>query len=156
MRVQERMNREMNLNNILMASSEASMKVSVASSPFAAMLEEDKEIRKYSYELDELKRQIYDAGNILDRSANIKDFQRFRDLIRALTDKLIKDAYRVREVSVFNRSRSMYSSRQYKVVAKINEELDSLYTLIMKEQKNHIAIANKVMRLKGLVLDLMS
>ena len=42
------------------------------------------------------------------------------------------------------------------IAAGVNEELDSLYRLIMSEQKNHIAIANKVMRLKGLVLDLMS
>ena len=115
------------------------------------MLEEEKEIRKYSYELDELKRQIYDAGNLLEKSANIKDFQKFRDLIRSLTDKLVKDAYRIRIVSSY-----MRRGREYQVVSKINEELDSLYKLIMQEQKNHIAIANKVMRLKGLVLDLMS
>ena len=69
MRVQDRRNSEMNLNSILMTSQDASMvssmKVAVSSSPFAAMLEEEKEIKRYSYELDELKRQIYDAGNIL-------------------------------------------------------------------------------------------
>ena len=155
MRVQERRNREMNLNSILMTSQDASMassmKVAVSSSPFATMLEEEKEIKRYSYELDELKRQIYDAGNMLEKSANIKDFQKFRDLIRALTDKLVKDAYRIRIVSSY-----MRRGREYQVVSKINEELDSLYKLIMTEQKNHIAIANKVMRLKGLVLDLMS
>ena len=47
-------------------------------------------------------------------------------------------------------------SENYNVVAKINEELDSLYRDIIAEQKNHIAIANKVMRLKGLVLNLIS
>ena len=154
MRVQDRRNSEMNLNSILMTSQDASMasmKVAVSSSPFATMLEEEKEIRRYSYELDELKRQIYDAGNILEKSANIKDFQKFRDLIRSLTDKLVKDAYRIRIVSSY-----MRRGREYQVVSKINEELDSLYKLIMMEQKNHIAIANKVMRLKGLVLDLMS
>ena len=46
--------------------------------------------------------------------------------------------------------------KTYNVVAKINEELDSLYRDIIAEQKNHIAIANKVMRLKGLVLNLIS
>ncbi|WP_295158749.1 YaaR family protein [uncultured Brachyspira sp.] len=156
MRVQERRNREMNLNSILMTSQDASMmqmsmKNAVSSSPFAAMLEEEKEIKRYSYELNELKKQIYDAGNILEKSANMKDFQKFRDLIRSLTDKLVKDAYRIRVVSSY-----MKRGREYQVVSKINEELDSLYRLIMSEQKNHIAIANKVMRLKGLVLDLMS
>ena len=151
MRVQERINREMNLNSLLMTSQDASMKMAVSSSPFAAMLEEEKEIKRYSYELDELKRQIYDAGNMLEKSANMKDFQKFRDLIRSLTDKLVKDAYRIRIVSSY-----MRRGREYQVVSKINEELDSLYRLIMSEQKNHIAIANKVMRLKGLVLDLMS
>ena len=82
---------------------------------------------------------------------NLERLQKFRDLIRSLTDKLVKDAYRIRIVSSY-----MRRGREYQVVSKINEELDSLYRLIMSEQKNHIAIANKVMRLKGLVLDLMS
>ena len=144
-RVGERRNREINLNNILM---DSSPKVSVVSSNFASMLEEDMEIKKYSYELNELKKQIYDAGNALEKSSNIKEFQKFRDLIRALVEKVIKDAYRVRNLNM--------NRKTYNVVAKINEELDSLYRDIIAEQKNHIAIANKVMRLKGLVLNLIS
>ena len=69
-RVEERRNREINLNSSLLMDS--SPKVSVASSPFAAMLEEEREIKKYSYELDELKKQIYDAGYMLEKSSNIK------------------------------------------------------------------------------------
>ena len=145
-RVEERRNREINLNSSLLMDS--SPKVSVASSPFAAMLEEEREIKKYSYELDELKKQIYDAGYMLEKSSNIKEFQKFRDLIRALVEKVIKDAYRVRNLNL--------NRKTYNVVAKINEELDSLYRDIIAEQKNHIAIANKVMRLKGLVLNLIS
>ena len=144
-RVGERRNREINLKNILM---DSSPKVSVVSSNFASMLEEDMEIKKYSYELNELKKQIYDAGNALEKSSNIKEFQKFRDLIRALVEKVIKDAYRVRNLSM--------SKKTYNVVSKINEELDSLYRDIIKNQKDHIAIANRVMRLKGLVLNLIS
>ena len=145
-RVEERRNREINLNSSLLMDS--SPKVSVVSSNFASMLEEDMEIKKYSYELNELKKQIYDAGNALEKSSNIKEFQKFRDLIRALVEKVIKDAYRVRNLNM--------NRKTYNVVAKINEELDSLYREIIAEQKNHIAIANKVMRLKGLVLNLIS
>lgn len=148
MRVQERRNTDINLNNILMHPENAAVKVATSSSSFAAMLEEEREIRKYSLELDELKRQIYDAGNVLEKSANIKDFQKFRDLITSLTEKVIKDAYKVR--TVFS------NLKKFQVISKINEELDALYREIMKEQKNHIAIANKMMRLKGLVINLMS
>ncbi|WP_295298095.1 YaaR family protein [uncultured Brachyspira sp.] len=142
MLVQERRNTEVNLNNRIMHPENAAVKVATSSSSFAAMLEEDREIRKYSLELDELKRQIYDAGNALEKSANIKDFYRFRDLITSLTEKVVKHAYKVRI--------------KFQVISKINEELDALYREIMREQKNHIAIANKMMRLKGLVLNLMS
>lgn len=127
---------------------DSSAKVSVASSSFASILEEEKEIKKYSYELDELKKQIYEAGNMLEKSSNIKEFQKFRDLIRALVEKVIKDAYRVRNLNM--------NRKTYNVVSKINEELDFLYRDIIKNQKDHIAIANRVMRLKGLVLNLIS
>ncbi len=142
MLVQERRNTEVNLNNRIMHPENAAVKVATSSSSFAAMLEEEREIRKYSLELDELKRQIYDAGNALEKSANIKDFYRFRDLITSLTEKVVKHAYKVRI--------------KFQVISKINEELDALYREIMREQKNHIAIANKMMILKGLVLNLMS
>ena len=142
MRVQERRNTEVNLNNRIMHPENAAVKVATSSSSFAAMLEEEREIRKYSLELDELKRQIYDAGNALEKSANIKEFYRFRDLITTKTKKVVKHAYKVRI--------------KFQVISKINEELDALYREIMREQKNHIAIANKMMRLKGLVLNLMS
>ena len=142
MRVQERRNADINLNNRITHPENAAVKVATSSSSFAAMLEEEREIRKYSLELDELKRQIYDAGNALEKSANIKDFYRFRDLITSLTEKVVKHAYKVRI--------------KFQVISKINEELDALYREIMREQKNHIAIANKMMRLKGLVLNLMS
>ncbi|WP_157150627.1 YaaR family protein [Brachyspira sp. SAP_772] len=148
MRVQERRNTDINLNNILMHPETTSVKVATSSSSFAAMLEEEREIRKYSLELDELKRQIYDAGNALERSADIKDFYKFRDLITSLVEKLIKDSYKVR--TVFS------NLKRFQVISKINEELDALYREIMKEQKNHMAIANNMMRLKGLVLNLMS
>lgn len=150
MRIRERINREIDLDSIPITYKDSSIKVA-SSSPFAAMLEEEKEIKRHSYELDELKRQLYDAGNKLEKSADIKDFQKFRDLIRTLTDKLVKDAYRIRTVSSY-----MKIGKEYKIVSNINKELDSLYKLIMIEQKNHILIANKVMRLKGLILDLIS
>ena len=95
------------------------------------------------------RRKSYSFFSIPARkSSNIKEFQKFRDLIRALVEKVIKDAYRVRNLNM--------NRKTYNVVAKINEELDSLYRDIIAEQKNHIAIANKVMRLKGLVLNLIS
>ena len=48
-RVEERRNREINLNSSLLMDS--SPKVSVASSPFAAMLEEDRERKTRCYEI---------------------------------------------------------------------------------------------------------
>ncbi len=153
MRVEERATREANLNKVLMSSNneQHKEKMSVSSSPFATMLEEEQQITKYSLELDQLKREIYEAGEKLEKSANMKDFQKFRDLITSLTDKVVKEAYRVRVVSTYLRG-----NRKYQVVSNINQELDALYREIMSAQKNHISIAKKVMNLKGLIINLMS
>lgn len=119
-------------------------------SVFGSILgEEEKVFTEYKLDLEELKRDIDEAGEALEREPSLEEFNHFRDLIRALTKKVSKEAYRLRTVGFSFR-------KQYTIVATINEELNSLYRLVISEQKNHLSIANKVIKLRGLVVDVLS
>lgn len=99
-------------------------------------------------ELSEMRDEIDTAGDALEKDPSMSNFTHFRDLIRALTKRVSKDAYRLRTLGM--------GSRKHQIIATIDKELNMLYRLIMHEQKNRIDVTNKVIRLKGLVVDALS
>lgn len=120
-------------------------------SPFSQMLSvEETEHSVHKMELEQLRNEIEEAGTALDKVPTLKEFNKFRDLIGVLTQKVTKEAYRLRTVGLYSHN------RQHQVIATINQELSELYKLVMSEQKNRIAIASRVIKLKGLVVDVLS
>ncbi|MEK6793935.1 MAG: YaaR family protein [Spirochaetota bacterium] len=121
------------------------------SADFRAALEKQEAVvfEEFSLSLDDLKREIDTAGDALDREPSLEQYQRFRDLIRELTKRVSTDAYRLKKVGLSR-------TKQYEIVKVINTELDALYRLVRKTQKDRIAVTNKIIRLKGLVVDVMS
>ena len=118
---------------------------------FSNMLQEEEKIyTEHSLDIGELRRQIDEAGVALEEDPSLDEFNHFRDLIRTLTEKVSKEAYKLRTVGF------AFRSKEYSIVTTIDEELSSLYKLIINEHKNHLAIANKVIKIKGLVVDVLS
>ena len=118
---------------------------------FRAELEKQEAVafEEFSLSLDDLKREIDSAGDALDREPSLEQYQRFRDLIRELTKRVSSDAYRLKKVGLSR-------TKQYEIVKVINTELDALYRLVRETQKDRIMVTNKIIRLKGLVVDVMS
>ncbi len=118
---------------------------------FSVMLEEHEETSKtLQIDLMELKKEIDETASILEENPSMEEFLYFRDLIKTLTEKVIKEAYRLKTVGF------AFSSKEYNIVQVIDEELNSLYKLIISEHKNHLAIVNRVLKIKGLVIDILS
>ncbi len=119
-------------------------------SPFSQILTIEKtEFTEYEMEFEQLRAEIDEAGSALDDCPSLEEFNKFRDLMRSLTQKVSKQAYKLKTVGV-------YSHKKYQIVSTINTELNDLYRLILSEQKNRIAIASKIIKLKGLVVDVLS
>ncbi len=119
-------------------------------SPFSQMLNiEETEHDVYKMELEQLRNEIEEAGSALDKVPTLKEFNKFRDLIGVLTQKVSKEAFKLKTIG-------LYSRNKHQIIYTINAELSQLYQLVMSEQKNRIAIASKVIRLNGLVVDVLS
>lgn len=112
----------------------------------------EQEFQDFNVEMQELRCEIDEVGSVLDKAPTENNFRKFRDLIRTLLKKVSSEAYKIKK------SRETHGKYEgyYQVVNTVNKELDELFRMILKDQKRNIEKTNKIMRLKGLVLDLLS
>jgi uncharacterized protein YaaR (DUF327 family) len=105
------------------------------------------EIDSRQRELEELKQDIDKAGNDLERDPTMANFKTFRGLITELSRKVLTGAYKVEMQGGPN------SPHIHEIITVVDKKADELYRLVMGEQKDRLAITNKIMELKGLVVD---
>jgi uncharacterized protein len=101
----------------------------------------------YAGELQRLKEEIDKAGDILEQEPTIANFKIFRELLGAMARKVSSEAYKMEMLT------SGFTGRTHEVITVIDKEADLLYHLVMREQKDHIRIVAKIIKIKGLVVD---
>lgn len=115
---------------------------------FASSLRrQELEICDTQQELQELKREIDQAGDNLDKDPSMANFKTFRTLIAQLSRKVLTGAYKLELKSGPN------SPSCHELITVIDQKADELYRLIMGEHKDRLKITHKIMELKGLVVD---
>lgn len=122
----------------------------VSGSQFVRTLTRNRsEFENYEQELQVLKDELDKVGNELEREPTIANFRTFRDLIGRITKNVTSHAYRLQRVGG-----TTLNPRCFEIITVIDREADNLYRLIMTENKDRLAITNKILELKGLVVDL--
>ncbi|BEH10339.1 MULTISPECIES: YaaR family protein [Geobacter] len=122
----------------------------VSGSPFVRTLTRNRsEFENHEQELQILKDELDKVGNELEREPTIANFRTFRDLIGRITKNVTSHAYRLQRVGG-----TTLNPRCFEIITVIDREADNLYRLIMTENKDRLAITNKILELKGLVVDL--
>lgn len=120
-----------------------------AGSPFAGKLAmTERDIADYHQEVEELKRQIDEAGDVLDKEPNMSNFKKFKALLTALTKKVTTEALRVEQV--FG---TPMNPQCYELVRIVDQKADELYQLVLSEHKDRIKITSAIMELRGLVVN---
>lgn len=110
----------------------------------------EKEITDYHDELATLKSEIEKAGEELEKRPTLENFARFREIIGALTKKVSREAYRLEKIG----GTPMHPSC-FEIVNLLDKQLDELYRVMLTEQKDRISLTNKIIGIKGLVIDLL-
>jgi uncharacterized protein YaaR (DUF327 family) len=122
--------------------------VAVSNSTFASALTGvGEKLTSRAVELEELKREIDMAGDSLERDPSMAHYKAFRELLALIAKKVTTEAYRV-ELLGGSPSAPAY----HEVIQIIDTHADSLYRMIVSEQKDRIKIASKIEQIKGLVL----
>lgn len=119
---------------------------------FAAELNKQQtEIDTYEQEVDKLREEINQAGENLEKEPTLSNFKRFRDLLSILAKRISTEAYHLEKIGG-----TPQNPRYFEIITVINAEADHLYNLIIKENKDHLAITAKVIGIKGMVVDLIT
>lgn len=101
-------------------------------------------------ELQALRQDIEKAGARLEKHPSIENLEVFRQLLGSLLKKVTSNAYQV--VSSGNYW-DVYKRNQ--IVMTIDREAEELFDRVMDEQKGRVEIVKKIIRIQGLVVDLM-
>lgn len=100
----------------------------------------------------ELAQKIEEQGQRLGKRADIKELQKYRELIGEFIKETVSNSY------AFNKENSYESRRRHKVFAtvnKINAKLEELAKEVLSSEADNLAILNKVDDIRGLILDMM-
>lgn len=88
---------------------------------------------------------------MLEQDPTIQNFKHFRELLSRIVKQVSGEAYRLEKIGG-----SPSNPRYYEIITVIDKEADKLYELIVKEQKDRMAITASVIGIKGLVVDLVT
>lgn len=111
----------------------------------------EEEAASYQDDINTLRSDIEKAGNLLSSEPTLANFKYFRDLLSKLAKKVNAEAYRLDKFGG-----TPQNPRYYEIITVIDREADHLYNLIVRENKENMAITAKVIGIKGLVVDLVT
>ncbi len=132
-------------------SSEAPAQVNQSDGNFKFMLasniaEQDLQIR-----LSTLMEDITMQGSKLSKRMDVKDMKKYRGLIKEFMNEIINRSHEFSRENFLDRKGR---HRVYGIIRLIDQNLDELAQELVKEEKDHISILNKIGEIKGLLLDI--
>ena len=111
----------------------------------------EEKINVYQDDIDTLRSNIEKAGNLLTSEPTLANLKNFRDLLSTLAKKVNAEAYRLDKIGG-----TPQNPRYHEIITVIDREADQLYNLIIKENKDTMAITARIIGIKGLVVDLIT
>ncbi len=103
--------------------------------------------------LNFMMKEIIQHGNKLAKHMDIRDMRKYRQLIKEFMNEIVNRSHKFsRENFLDKRGRH----RVYGMVKLVDKTLDELATELIKDEKDHISILNKIDEIKGLLLDILA
>jgi uncharacterized protein YaaR (DUF327 family) len=107
----------------------------------------------YITRMKELKENLEEQASKLADRVCVKEFEKYRRMIREFLDELVSNGYTFMREDAFSAGGR---HRFFATVKIVDEKLDELGKEVLKEQAEIIEIINKIDDIRGLLLDLMS
>ncbi len=101
--------------------------------------------------LQSLMEEITMQGERLSKRRDVKDMKHYRGLVKEFLNEVVTHSHSFsRENFLDRRGRH----RVYGIIRLIDENLDQLAQELMKDEKDNLAILNKIGEIQGLLLDI--
>lgn len=103
--------------------------------------------------IDSLLKDITTQGNLIAQHMDIRDMKRYREKIREFMNEVV---YRSHKFSRENFLDRKGRHRVYGLIKLVDENLDELARELCSDEKDHIAILNRIGEISGLLLDILT
>uniref|UniRef100_UPI00405630D1 YaaR family protein n=1 Tax=Acetatifactor sp. TaxID=1872090 RepID=UPI00405630D1 len=101
--------------------------------------------------LSSLMQAITEEGEKLAKRRDVKDMRHYRGLVKEFLNEIVTHSHSFsRENYLDRRGRH----RVYGIIRLVDENLDQLAQELMKDEKDNLAILNKIGEIRGLLLDI--
>lgn len=118
---------------------------------FKFMLASNIEESELQTRLNTLMEEITMQGEKLSKRRDVKDMKHYRGLIKDFLNEVVTHSHAFsRENFLDRRGRH----RVYGIIRLVDENLDQLAQELMKDEKDNLAILNKIGEIRGLLLDI--
>lgn len=107
---------------------------------------------QHEVHLQALIKDIDAQGAKLSKRADIKEFERYRQLIREFVDEIVSNGYAFSKDNAFE-ARGRH--RVFATVKKLDEKLDALGKEVLEEQADNIEILHQIDDIRGLLVDML-
>ncbi len=106
---------------------------------------------EFKLKLKGMIEDISETGDKIATHMDVKDMRVYREKIKGFLNEVLTNSHGFsRENFLDSRGRH----RVYGIIRLLDKELDGLTKELIKEEKNHIDILNRVGEIKGLLLDM--
>lgn len=101
--------------------------------------------------LSSLMKDIEEQGNKIAKHMDIRDMKRYRNLVKEFMNEVAANSHEFsRENFLDRRGRH----RVYGIIKEVDKSLDELAEELLKDEKDNLAILNKIDDIRGMLLDI--
>lgn len=122
-----------------------------ADGTFKFMLASHVEEAELQARLQTLMEEITMQGEKLSKRRDVKDMKHYRGLVKEFMNEVVTHSHSFSRENFLDRKGR---HRVYGIIRLIDENLDQLAQELMKDEKDNLAILNKIGEIRGLLLDI--
>jgi len=103
--------------------------------------------------LNVILEEITSQGKKLSKHMDVRDMKHYRELIKEFMNEIVNRSHKFsRENFLDKKGRH----RVYTMIKLVDKNLDDLASELIKDEKDHLEILNKIDEIRGLLLDIFS
>ena len=95
--------------------------------------------------------EIESQGNRLAKRHDIRDMKKYRTLVKGFLNEIVSRSHSFSRENFLDRKGR---HRVYGIIRLVDENLDALAQELVKDEKDHLAILEKIGEIRGLLLDI--
>jgi uncharacterized protein YaaR (DUF327 family) len=97
--------------------------------------------------------EITTEGKKIAKHMDVKDMKHYRELIRGFMNEIVNRSHKFSRENFLDRKGR---HRVYAMIKLVDKNLDDLAAELIKDEKDHNAILNKIDEIRGLLLDILT